>query len=176
VSPDVGELFDDDRWTEFGLFHEAHRSLEALLAHEIPDGLDDDLTGLLLQLVRTPDEQLPMTHLARAMASPPSRITRLVDRAELDGLVERVPCSSDRRVSYAKLTDAGREAITLAAPVLLESLEQAYFTILSETERATMEAVMRRLRDGAQERLAGACDEPALPDAPRPAPNRHALS
>jgi DNA-binding MarR family transcriptional regulator len=157
-------LFDDERWTEFGLFHEAHRALEALLSHEVPDGLDDDLVGLLLQLVRTPDEQLPMTRIARAMASPPSRITRLVDRAERDGYVERVRCASDRRVSYAKLTDSGREAITRAAPVLLASLERAYFANVSAGERSTMEAVMRRLRDRAQERLVGACDEPIPPE------------
>jgi DNA-binding MarR family transcriptional regulator len=35
-------------------------------------------------------------------------VTRLVDRMEAAGYVEQVHCSTDRRVSYASLTDRGR--------------------------------------------------------------------
>ena len=54
---------------------------------------------------------------------------------------------------------SGRPIITDAAPIMLESLEQAYFGLLSDDERATLATVMRRLRDQAQARLAGQCAE-----------------
>jgi DNA-binding MarR family transcriptional regulator len=37
-----------------------------------------------------------------------SGVTRLLDGLEAAGLVERASCASDRRVTYAVLTEAGR--------------------------------------------------------------------
>lgn len=45
-------------------------------------------------------------------------VTRLLDRLERRGLVERWRCTEDRRVVWTRITDAGRDAIApLDAPV-----------------------------------------------------------
>ena len=49
-----------------------------------------------------------MGSLAEDVSLTTGGVTRLVDRMEAAGYVERVPCSTDRRVSYAGLTDRGR--------------------------------------------------------------------
>ena len=151
-------VFADPRWTSYGLFREAARAVDAAIAATVaadaPEGLDADVGSVLLQLVRTPDERLRMTDLARAMALHPSHITRLVDRCERLGWVERIRCEADRRVWWASLTDAGRDVIGSVAPTMLAALDTSYFDHLSHKEVVALEEATRRLRDAAQ-----GCDE-----------------
>ena len=53
--------------------------------------------------------------LARSLILTPSGITRLLQGLEEAGFVERAACSTDLRVTYAQLTDAGREKLHDAA-------------------------------------------------------------
>jgi DNA-binding MarR family transcriptional regulator len=145
-------IFVDERWTTYGLFHEAARAVAAALEAEVPDELDAEVGSVLLQLARTPDERLRMVDLARAMSLHPSKVTRLVDRCERLGFVERIPCETDRRSLWASLTDAGRSAITGAAPMLLDALDRHYFSLLSDREAIQLAKLARRLRDAAHTR------------------------
>lgn len=141
-------IFEDGRWTDYGLFREAARAVEAALISETPAELvDDEVASVLLQLARTPGERLRMVDIARSMALPPSRVTRLIDRCAAHGYVERIPCSEDRRSMWAALTVAGRRAITKAAPRMLASLDQFYFDHLTGEESHHLADVSRRLRD-----------------------------
>ncbi len=147
-------IFADDRWTAYGLFKEAAAAVDAAIARDVegigPAELHEEVGSVLLQLVRTPDERLRMIDLARAMSLRPSKVTRLIDRCERVGFVQRVPCESDRRSMWAALTPSGREVITEAAPALLAALERHYFAVLSERDQQEMAKLGRRLRDAAQ--------------------------
>lgn len=70
-----------------------------------------------------------MAQLSRAAALSPSATTRLVNRLEDRGLLQRIICADDRRGIYTELTDAGRKAHAQARPtherVLAETLEEA---------------------------------------------------
>lgn len=70
-----------------------------------------------------------MAQLARAAALSSSAATRLVNRLEERGLLERFLCPDDRRGIYTQVTDAGRQLLTAARPThdttLEASLEQA---------------------------------------------------
>ncbi len=138
----------------YGLFREAAAAVDAAIALDVeaagPKELSDEVGSVLLQLVRTPDERLRMIDLARAMSLHPSKVTRLIDRCERVGFVQRVPCESDRRSMWAVLTPSGREAITAAAPALLAALDRHYFAVLSERDQQQMATLGRRLRDAAQ--------------------------
>ena len=150
----------DDRWTRYGLFREAADAVRrALDADQLGDpaiDVDPQELSVLLQLARTPDERLRMTDLARAMAVPPPTATRIVDRCVARGLVERLPCPDDRRVSHAVLTDAGRTLVTEAAPALLDSLQRYVFDVLTDDEAEALAAMSRRLRDHAHDAV---CDD-----------------
>jgi len=52
--------------------------------------------------------------LARRLRLTPSGVTRLLEGLERAGLVERAACPSDLRVTYAQLTEAGREKVEAA--------------------------------------------------------------
>jgi len=47
-------------------------------------------------------------------------VTRLVDRLEKAGLVQRRRCSSDRRVIYVKLQEGGKRILEQLGPVLMQ--------------------------------------------------------
>ncbi|WP_082499053.1 MULTISPECIES: MarR family winged helix-turn-helix transcriptional regulator [unclassified Rathayibacter] len=49
--------------------------------------------------------------------------SRLIDRLEADGLVERTPHPSDRRGSILLPTEAGRRALAITTPAIDDALE-----------------------------------------------------
>src|SRR5215208_3074820 len=69
----------------------------------------------LLVLSRAEDGRLKRVELARNLMLTPSGVTRLLQGLEDAGLVERASCASDLRVTYAQLTDAGREKLEAAS-------------------------------------------------------------
>ena len=60
-----------------------------------------------------------VNELARVMDVDASAVTRLLDRLEAKGLVERVRSAEDRRVVQLRLTPSGREAAGVVPQVLL---------------------------------------------------------
>ena len=52
-----------------------------------------------------------MQELADRVLLSKSGLTRLIDRMERDGLVDRSPCPDDRRGTFAKMTDDGLRAL-----------------------------------------------------------------
>src|SRR5579884_637079 len=69
---------------------------------------------VLLYLAQAPERRLPMSVLAESTMLTRSGITRLVDGLVAAGLIERVSCPDDARVSYAHLTDAGYDKLRQA--------------------------------------------------------------
>jgi DNA-binding MarR family transcriptional regulator len=123
----VNELFDDPRITAVGLFAEAFGGLSARLQTQIADhGLGLVEFEVLLRLSRSPDGQLRMTDLAAQTQLTTSGITR--------GLVCRAACPTDRRSSYAVITDAGRARMTDVLPGHVELIER-WFTGLLAPDR-----------------------------------------
>ena len=57
-----------------------------------------------------------MSELAAMLAYSPSRLSHAVSRMEAAGWVARRPCDSDRRVTFATLTEEGAQALADAAP------------------------------------------------------------
>src|SRR6476661_3618737 len=97
-----------------------------LVAHaRITRRLDDELQaahGLslaeydaLLQIATAPGRRVRMNVLAERVILSRSGITRLVDRLEAAGSVERMACSTDARGQEAVLTAVGLERLRQAA-------------------------------------------------------------
>ncbi len=53
-------------------------------------------------------------------------VTAILDRLEKQGLVERHRSTKDRRIVHPKLTDAGRDMLTKAPPLLQETFVGAF--------------------------------------------------
>jgi DNA-binding MarR family transcriptional regulator len=141
--------FDDDRLTLAGLLFEAHAGLVAELGRhlEAESGLSQPWFEVLLRLARSRDGRLRMTDLARQVIMTPSGLTRAIDRMEEAGLVSRESCPTDRRVAYASLTAKGRRRVEAALPQHLARLDDCFIEHLDPEELATLERVLRKIRD-----------------------------
>jgi DNA-binding MarR family transcriptional regulator len=95
----------------------AYSSTTRLLSAELQEehGLTLNDYEALLVLSRAEDGRMKRVDLARNLMLTPSGITRLLQGLEDAGLVERAACPSDLRVTYAQLTDAGREKLESAS-------------------------------------------------------------
>jgi len=89
----------------------AHSSLSReLSARLVTDhGLTINDYEALLHLSHAEEGSLRRVDLAERLMLTPSGVTRLLDGLERDGWVRKGNCDSDARVTYAVLTDEGRE-------------------------------------------------------------------
>jgi DNA-binding MarR family transcriptional regulator len=82
------------------------RAISAQLVAE--HGLTINDYEALLHLAKAEDGRMRRVDLAERLILTASGVTRLLDGLEAGGLVERASCASDRRVTYAVLTETGR--------------------------------------------------------------------
>jgi len=74
-----------------------------------------------------------------------SGLTRLVDRLERDGLLERCSCIEDARGAYACLTEIGRERLQEARGTHLAVIRAHFFSRFSEQELALLAGMCERI-------------------------------
>jgi DNA-binding MarR family transcriptional regulator len=139
---------DDERILTFGLLLEAHSRLTRILDADLraSDGITLQTYEVLLRVARSPEGHLSMTELADAVALTTGGVTRLADRLEADGLVERVSCPTDRRVVHLRLTPAGHETLARATGHHLESLERHVTSRLPAEDLPTLHRLLDTLR------------------------------
>jgi DNA-binding MarR family transcriptional regulator len=88
---------------------------------------------------------LRMRDLAERALLSRSGMTRRVDRLEADGLIVRTECATDRRGSYAQLTDAGRARLAAALPCHVRGIETHFVAKLSPAELETVQTCLSRV-------------------------------
>jgi DNA-binding MarR family transcriptional regulator len=138
----------DPRLTAVGLLTEAFTGLANRFAAQFEQhGLSAIEFEVLLRLARSPGDRLRMTDLAGQTSLSTSGVTRVVDRMDRDGLVRREACASDRRSSYAVITDAGLDRLEEALPGHLELVQQWFIGQLTPGQLEQMLDSLRRLRD-----------------------------
>jgi DNA-binding MarR family transcriptional regulator len=131
-------------WVAFLRSHAAiTRELSAQLQRE--HGLTLNDYEVLLHLSRAEGERLRRVDLADRVLLTASGITRLLDGLERAGFVCKDTCKSDARVSYAKLTDAGRERFREASETHLRGIDELFVSRYSGSELATLAALLNRL-------------------------------
>lgn len=100
---------------------------------------------VLLYLAQAPDRKLPMSVLATSTMLTRSGITRLVDGLVDAGLIERVSCQSDARVSYARLTDVGYDKLRDAGCTHIASIQRLFLEHFSPQEIDQLASLLSRL-------------------------------
>ena len=99
---------------------------------------------VLARLGEQEDEQLTMGVLADQVSLTTGGVTRLVDRMEAAGLVERIASPSDRRVMFVALTDGGTAKLSEASDVHGAHVRAA-FEGFSDRELAVLNRLLGRL-------------------------------
>ena len=100
---------------------------------------------VLLLLSHADEARMCRTDLAERIQLTPSGVTRLLDGLERAGLVEKAECASDRRVSYAVLTAAGRERLAAASPSHLTAIDALFGERFTPEELDSLGELLGRL-------------------------------
>lgn len=139
---------EDPRIRSFGLLLEAHARLTALLDADLrsSDGISLQTFEVLLRISRAEDGRITMSELAAAVSLTTGGVTRLADRLERDGLVQRVACPNDRRVVYLGLTVEGYDTLGAALEHHLDSLERRLVSRVDPKALRVAEGVLDELR------------------------------
>src|SRR3954447_26509115 len=119
------------------------RQLSAQLSAD--HGLNLSAYEALLRLARAPDSRLRRVDLANGILLTAGGVTRLLDGLERDGFVAREECSSDRRVSYAVLTEAGRDKLREASKSHTRQIGELLGGPFDEDELSQLVALLDRL-------------------------------
>src|SRR5687767_12805180 len=96
----------------------AHAALTRELSAELQaqHGLTLNEYEVLLLLSQAEEQSMRRIDLANEVRLSPSGVTRMLDRLERAGLVGKGTCSTDARVTYAVLTEAGAAKLEECAP------------------------------------------------------------
>jgi len=135
---------DDARLEIWRSFLTAHARLFRRLDDELRSehALSLPEYDALLQLARAPERRLRMSRLAARVLLSKSGVTRLIDRLERDGFVERTQCSHDARGAEAVLTAAGLARLRVAATTHLAGVERYFLAPLGAAELSALERSM----------------------------------
>ena len=128
-------------------FLRAHHVLVAELDEELRREHDLPLTSfdVLVQLDLSDEGQLRMSELADAVLLSRSGLTRLVERLESKGLLERRECTEDARGAYAVLTDKGRERLAEARATHLTGVRRLFLERFDEKELENLGGLWQRV-------------------------------
>jgi DNA-binding MarR family transcriptional regulator len=150
-------IVDEPGFGAWRAFLQAHARVTRRLDEELQAAHQLSLAeyDALIQIAHSPGRRVRMNVLADRVLLSRSGITRLVDRLEADGSVERIACSSDARGQEAVLTAAGLDRLRTAANTHLDGVRR-YF--LAPSDAADLDTIERTLG-----RVAGALDTGARP-------------
>ena len=113
----------------------------------------------LLSVLKEAGGLLTTGEIGRAMVKASQTITGLVDRLEIQDLVERQFDRRDRRKTWVRLTAKGQRKWEEAVPVA-NRLAEEVFSVLTDEELRELQAKSAKLRAAATERLAEVLGRP----------------
>jgi DNA-binding MarR family transcriptional regulator len=122
------------------------RVLDAELTHR--HGLPLSSYEVLLFLADSPDGRMRMSELADSVLLSRSGLTRLVDRLERDGLLEREQCEEDARGYFAAITDRGRALFTEARRTHLAGVRERFLSRFSRDDLRTLGGLWEKVPHG----------------------------
>lgn len=100
---------------------------------------------VLVQLSRGPARGMRLQDLAEAIVLSRSGLTRVLDKMESEGLLERKPCHSDRRGMYAVLTPKGQALVEDITPLHLLRVKEHFLSCLTDEEIRVMQQAFSKI-------------------------------
>jgi DNA-binding MarR family transcriptional regulator len=117
---------------------------------EAEHGLTINDYEALLHLSRAEGGRMRRVDLADRLLLTASGVTRLLDGLEQAGLVERASCASDRRVTYAVLTQTGRAKLRESSKSHIAGVRAFFEARYSQEELDQLAGLLGRLPGAAE--------------------------
>lgn len=144
-------LYADPRREVFLLLVDTARQIRSFVDHRAREcGTTRAQWALLGKLYV--QEGRTQAELAELLEIQPITLTRLIDRLDAQGLVERRPHPSDRRANLLFTTEAGRRAVEDLAPLALAITDEMLAGFTPEavaTLKASLNAIKQNIKSGA---------------------------
>jgi DNA-binding MarR family transcriptional regulator len=104
---------------------------------------------ILRLLYFAPENRLSQFEIAQAMGSSAANVTQLIGLLEKGGWVERVVNPTDRRFTFAQLTEHGHERCSRLIPSIMQFMADSV-SVLTPQEQAQLRALLIKVRAGLQ--------------------------
>lgn len=149
------EAADDEEVLAFGRLLGAAGRLEHILGRSLEQecGISHLVFEVLLILGRAGGKGLSMRAIGREQVLTTGGVTRLVDRMEAAGLVERTADPDDRRGRLVRLSPLGEQTAVRAARVHVENIRRYFLDPLPTEHRDRFAEDLRILSHSAREAL-----------------------
>jgi DNA-binding MarR family transcriptional regulator len=160
---------DGTRWLDEGeqeIWRAFITATEGLTEHfdrqlQRDSGMPYTYYEILVALSEAPTRTLRMSTLAGRRGSSRSRLSHAVARLEEVGWVRRRTCPTDKRGSFAELTNAGFAALEAAAPGHVTAVREKLFDVLTPEQIRSLGEISKAILASlnCQESTAS-CEEP----------------
>ena len=124
---------------------------------EATHGLPLTSYEVLLHLSHADERKMRMCDVAESVLLSRSGLTRLIDRLERDGFVERVSCADDARGAFARLTEDGLAKLQSARGTHLDGIREHFLKHFSAAELELLGDAWTRVT-GSAAQSGPACD------------------
>jgi DNA-binding MarR family transcriptional regulator len=110
---------------------------------------------IMVSLSEAPDRTLRMSELAERNRFSRSRLSHAVARMEAEGWIKRRECPSDKRGSFAVLTEEGFAVLAAAAPGHVEQVRSLLFDVLTDEQIQQLGEICATVRKAGADPMAG---------------------
>ncbi|WP_103938841.1 MarR family winged helix-turn-helix transcriptional regulator [Thermomonospora echinospora] len=141
------QWLDDEEQRAWRAFVRMQGRLTARLNRQLQtdSGLSLADYEVLVQLTDTADGRLRPFELQRCLHWEQSRLSHHLTRMQRRGLIGREECTEDGRGAFIVLTDAGRDAITAAAPGHVDTVRSLFLDGLTRDQIAALRQVSEQV-------------------------------
>jgi DNA-binding MarR family transcriptional regulator len=140
----MGALTTMDKAAFGGWLWAAQRLTKAIEA-DMPEWMPFEQYDVLVRLELEQDGRLRLSELADSVVISRSGLTRLIDRLEAKGWVERESCPEDRRGAFAVLTAEGRSMREKAWPFLEQAIKTHFKGHMEAGDIEAIVALVQRM-------------------------------
>jgi DNA-binding MarR family transcriptional regulator len=128
-------------------FLEAHAAVVGAIERDLEkaDLISLEWYDVLVAISEASQGALRVRELGRRLLLTRSGATRLADKLEVAGLVERRPAPDDRRGVTLALTGPGRQALRTAWPVYARGIRERFLAKLSREEVTALRILLARI-------------------------------
>ena len=152
IRPTVKELLNPGRLAPSAAILGANTAIGAALTIDSAGGTahDQQTLDVLLRLGLAPDGACRAVDLAEQLMVSNGHMSRVLDKVERLGLIERRPDPTDRRANRLLITAAGHEVLAEVAPFMAATLDRIVHDVLSAEEIGTLIALLGRIEEAAR--------------------------
>lgn len=131
---------DSALWHDWVVFLRAYKAVNERINQDLTDNGFPTLVeySVLWWLAQADNHRLRQVELSRGVLVSKSRVTRLMHSLVEHGWVRREKTHSDKRVTYAIMTEKGKEVFDAATPVFGAAFSQYFSRHIASSEQGLL--------------------------------------